>query len=127
VPVVLIFTKFDALEDMCYNKLRSQGKNHQEAEDAMPELASKIFQNEYLPHVLATDFPPKAYICLTGNILSSYRFFKCLQILEMNKEETQCSELSVKTTDVLDNDVLVNLFVSTQKNNLDLCIKKSIE
>jgi len=112
---------------MCYNKLRSQGRNHQEAQDAVPEFANKIFQNEYLSRVLATDFPPKAYICLAGNILSFYRFFKFLQILEMNKEETQCSELSTKTTDILDNDVLVNLFVSTQKNNLDLCIKKSIE
>jgi len=45
----------------------------------------------------------------------------------MNKEENQCSELSEKTMDVLDNDILVNLFVSTQKNNLDLCIKKGIE
>ena len=69
MPVVLIFTKFDALEDMCYNKLRSQGKNHQEAEDAMHELAIKIFQNEYLSRVSATDFPPKAFICLAGNIL----------------------------------------------------------
>jgi hypothetical protein len=126
VPVVLIFTKFDALEDMCYNKLRSQGKNHQEAEDAMHELANKIFQNEYLSRVLATDFPPKAYVCLAGNILSSYRFYKFLQILEMNKEENQCPELSEKTIDILDNDVLVNLFVSTQKNNLDLCIKRAL-
>ena len=53
--------------------------------------------------------------------------FKFLQILEMNKEENQCAELSEKTMDVLDNDMLVNLFVSTQKNNLDLCIKKGIE
>jgi len=45
----------------------------------------------------------------------------------MNKEENQCSELSSTTMDILDNDVLVNLFVSTQKNNLDLCIKRSIE
>ena len=45
----------------------------------------------------------------------------------MDKEENQCSELSEKTIDILDNDVLVNLFVSTQKNNLDLCIKKAIE
>ena len=45
----------------------------------------------------------------------------------MNKDENQCSELSEKTTDILDNDVLVNLFISTQQNNLDLCIKKSIE
>ena len=44
----------------------------------------------------------------------------------MNKEENQCSELSKKTMDILDNDILVNLFVSTQKNDLDLCITKSI-
>ena len=44
----------------------------------------------------------------------------------MNKEENECSKLSQKTMDILD-DVLVNLFVSTQQNNLDLCIKKSIE
>ena len=45
----------------------------------------------------------------------------------MNKEENQCPELSEKTMDILDNAILVNLFVSTQKNNLDLCIKRSIE
>ena len=45
----------------------------------------------------------------------------------MDKEGNQCVELSEKTMDILDNDILVNLFVSTQKNNLDLCIKKSIE
>ena len=72
VPVVLVFTKFDALEDMCYNKLILQGKNHQEAEDAMPEFANKTFQNEYLFRVLATDFPPKAHNCLAGDILSLY-------------------------------------------------------
>jgi len=45
----------------------------------------------------------------------------------MDKKEKQCSELSEKTMNILDNDVLAKLFVSTQKNNLDLCIKKSIE
>jgi len=45
----------------------------------------------------------------------------------MDKEEIQCFELSEKTADVLDNNVLVNLFVSTQQNNLDLCIKRGIE
>ena len=45
----------------------------------------------------------------------------------MNKEKNQCSELSEKTMDILDSDVLANLFVSTQQNNLDLCIKISIK
>jgi len=44
----------------------------------------------------------------------------------MDKEENQCSELSERTMDILDNDVLVKLFVSTQKNNLDLSIKNGI-
>ena len=29
--------------------------------------------------------------------------------------------------DILDDDVLVDLFVSTQKNNLDLCIERGIK
>ena len=126
MPVVLIFTKFDALEDMCYGKLRGQGKSHEEASIQMLELANKIFQQEYLPHILDAKFPPKTYICLAGNRLYSYRFFKFSQILEMDKEENQRSELSEKTADILDNDALVNLFVSTQKNNLDLCITRGI-
>ena len=47
-------------------------------------------------------------------------------MLGLDKEENQCSELSEKTMDILDNDVLVNLFVSTQQNNLDLCIESGI-
>jgi hypothetical protein len=127
VPVVVIFTKFDALADKCYNKLRNQGKSHQEAKKDMMDLAKEIFEDKYLPRVLHTEFPPKAYVCLAGNIFDSYRLFKFSQILGMDEEGNQCSELSEKTMDILDNDVLVNLFVSTQKNNLDLCIKKGIE
>ena len=126
MPVVLIFTKFDALEDMCYGKLRGQGKSVEEASIQMLELANKIFQQEYLPRILDAEFPPKTYICLAGNRLYSYRFFKFSQMLEMDKEENQCSELSEKTADILDNNVLINLFVSTQKNNLDLCITRGI-
>jgi len=112
---------------MCYNKLRNQGKNHEEAKSAMHELANKTFLKEYLSRVLATEVPPKIYVCLSGNVLHFHRCYKFLQILEMDKEKNQCSELSEKTMNILDNDVLVKLFVSTQKNNLDLCIKKSIE
>ena len=75
MPVVLIFTKFESLEQKCYQKLRDQGKNHQEAKAAMHEYANKTFQDEYLSRVRATDFPPKAYVCLAGNIFSPYKIF----------------------------------------------------
>jgi hypothetical protein len=127
VPVVLIFTKFDALEDKCYSKLREQGKSYEEASIQLPEVVKSTFQNEYLACVLGAKFPPKTHVCLAGDISYSYRFYKFLQILEMNKEHNQRFELSEKTEDILDNDVLINLFVSTQKNNLDLCVKQGIQ
>jgi len=111
VPIVLIFTKFDALEDKCYNKLRDQGKSHEAAESQLPELVNKIFQDEYLACVQGFKVPPKAYVCLG----------------EMDKEENQCPELSEITADLLDDDLLLNLFDLTQQNNLDLCIKQGIE
>ena len=45
----------------------------------------------------------------------------------MDKQENQCPELSEETMNILDNNVLVNLFVSTQMNNLDLSIKRGIQ
>ena len=71
---MLIFTKFDALEDKCYNKLREEGKSHEEASIQVPELTNKIFQDKYLPRVLGANFPPKTYVCLGGNILYFYIF-----------------------------------------------------
>ena len=69
VPVVLVFTKFDALELKCYSKLREEEKSHEEASIQVLELAHKIFQDEYLPRVLGAKFPPKTYVCLSGKIL----------------------------------------------------------
>ena len=40
----------------------------------------------------------------------------------MNKEETKCHELTETIAAVLDNDHLQQLFVSTQKNNIELCM-----
>lgn len=59
------------------------------------------------------------YILL--DFLNSY---KCQ---EWTKKKINVLSYPKKTLNVLDNDILVNLFVTTQKNNLDLCIKKSIE
>ena len=124
---MVIFTKYDALELKCYSKLREQGKSHEEASIQMPKFANKILQDEYLPRVLGAKFPPKTYVCLTGNVLYSYLLFKFSQILGLDEERNQCPELSKKTMEILDNDALVNLFISTQKNNLDICIQEGIK
>ena len=48
------------------------------------------------------------------------------RLIGMDKEN-QCFELSEKTADILDNNMLLDLFVSTQENNLDLCIIQGIK
>ena len=45
----------------------------------------------------------------------------------MNKEETKCPELTEKIAAVLDNDHLQQLFVSTQKNNIEICMKYALK
>jgi len=77
VPVVVIFTKFDALVLKSYHKLRDQQKDHKEAKSAMHELANTIFQDHYLSQVLATEVPPKTHICLAGNILYCCKALEC--------------------------------------------------
>ena len=38
-----------------------------------------------------------------------------------------CPELTEKTADVIDDDSLLQLFASTQMNNVNICIKVALE
>ena len=49
------------------------------------------------------------------------------QVIDMNKPEADCSQLVDTVAAVLDNTNLQRLFVSTQRNNLELCIKFTME
>jgi len=41
--------------------------------------------------------------------------------------EKNCPELTPPTADAIDNESLHDLFISTQMNNLDLCIKTAFQ
>lgn len=45
----------------------------------------------------------------------------------MDRPEMHCSELTKKTADSIDDPSLFRLFVSTQMNNLDLCVKSALQ
>ena len=38
-----------------------------------------------------------------------------------------CTELTEKTADAIDDDSIHQLFVSTQMNNLNLCVKSALQ
>src|ERR1700722_19546568 len=46
---------------------------------------------------------------------------------DMDKPQATCHELTERTANALDNNVLQMLFVSTQRNNLELCIRYALE
>ena len=45
----------------------------------------------------------------------------------MDLPEKNCAELTQQTADAIDDDSIYQLFVSTQINNLDLCVKSAIQ
>jgi hypothetical protein len=45
----------------------------------------------------------------------------------MDLPEKNCAELIQQTADAIDNDSIHQLFVSTQMNNLDLCVKSALQ
>ena len=64
VPLVAVFTKFDA------QIIQESGKLD-DLDDAVEWDKAKVnaeitFQQVYLPKVLGTNYPPKAYVCLRG-------------------------------------------------------------
>ncbi len=45
----------------------------------------------------------------------------------MDLSEKNCTELTQQTADAIDVDSIHELFVSTQMNNLDLCVKSVLQ
>jgi hypothetical protein len=45
----------------------------------------------------------------------------------MDLQEKNCAELTQKTADAIDDSSMHQLFVSTQRNDLDLCVKSALQ
>ncbi|KAF8325715.1 hypothetical protein F5887DRAFT_1065308 [Amanita rubescens] len=73
-------------------------------------IAEITFQQVYLPKVLEVNYPPKAFV----------------RFEDLDLPENDCAELTQTTADVIDSDSMHQLFISTQMNNLDLCVKSAL-
>jgi hypothetical protein len=70
VPVIAIFTKFDALHTVAFGELRAQGKGIQEALAMAPKQAEEMFKdNNYYGMLQATEFPPRSCVCMGGELI----------------------------------------------------------
>jgi len=113
VPVVAIFTKFDGLVSMTYNKLR-KGQNKlciNEAKKKRFEQAQETLNTNFIEPLMATTFRPSDHV----------------QLDDMRNESTNCTDLIEKTANTLSDDTLKLLFVSAQQNNIGLCIQNALQ
>ena len=67
VPLVVVFTKFDGQIIQESGKLDDMDDIDDTVKwEKAKENAEITFQRVYLPKVFATNYPPKAYVCLGG-------------------------------------------------------------
>jgi hypothetical protein len=87
------------------------------------------FENEYLPLVYGQKYPPMGHVYLRGNESVIILVSTAIKVdgSDMNKPETDCPELTHTVAAVLNNDNLQRLFVSTQRNNVKLCMEYAIK
>ncbi|KDQ53136.1 hypothetical protein JAAARDRAFT_183441 [Jaapia argillacea MUCL 33604] len=111
VPVVAIFTKFDAQIVKAVVELKSQGQDLKSAWKEAPQYALENFQQQYLNQLKKAKYPPKEWVCLQ----------------DMDKPLNQCPELTEKTAAAINNTTLQQIFITTQANNLKLCISRAIQ
>ena len=90
------------------------------------ENAENSFQTAYLPKVMDTKYPPRAYLRLSGK-KSENSLHKDNTCADMDLPETNCPELTEKTAYTVTDASMHQLFVSTQMNNLDLCTKAALK
>ena len=71
MPVIVVFTKFDARDDEAYEVLKDEGLSPDDAVVQAPIRAMKDFQKDHknLP-VFKNRYPPKAFVILRGKIPS---------------------------------------------------------
>lgn len=112
IPVMVLFTKFDALYGVEFRKLIKTGTSRKDAKQQAPKCAEETFAlGPQLRFLQGVRWPPKCHVCLPN----------------MNKDDADCSALIEQTAAALDDEALEQLFVSTQQTNLEICMKYAIQ
>ncbi|KAJ8593421.1 hypothetical protein M405DRAFT_810957 [Rhizopogon salebrosus TDB-379] len=107
VPVIAVFTKFDALSAVALRELRRiPGLTREDLFERIPKRVKVIFAHANVwGRLCETRHPPKGYVCLA----------------KMNIDETDCGPLLECTMGALGDEALLMLLISTQ-TNLELSI-----
>ncbi|KAG1826326.1 hypothetical protein EV424DRAFT_1537614 [Suillus variegatus] len=112
VPVVAVFTKFEALRPVAYGEIKKelQGVSAKERSERIAEGVEELFTKTGVLDQLCN---PENRACPKS----------CVRLQKMHETDTNCNTLLEHNTFALDNEELRLCLVSTQKSNMELCIK----
>ncbi|KDQ11301.1 hypothetical protein BOTBODRAFT_177345 [Botryobasidium botryosum FD-172 SS1] len=71
VPVLVLFTKLDALDAAAYTALEANGLSPAEAKKGAPAYAEEQFKKTHLPLINDQPYPPKGVVCLRSIFLAT--------------------------------------------------------
>ncbi|KAG2115646.1 hypothetical protein BD769DRAFT_1752344 [Suillus cothurnatus] len=115
IVVIVLFTKFDALYDDEFAELICKGVSRKDAQALAVHHAKEAFasgpQLKLLYNHKGNHHHPRCHICLP----------------DMDKDNADCRLLIELTAETLDNDVLKQMFVSTQQTTLELCMRYAVK
>ncbi|KDQ14505.1 hypothetical protein BOTBODRAFT_32630 [Botryobasidium botryosum FD-172 SS1] len=117
VPVIAIFSKFDALDASAFVELEASGVPFEQAQIDAPEYAEKQFNLTHLPLIMDQPHPPRDVVYLRN--FHDKKF--CHDIRK------GASELVEKTLASISNDDVKRLLVLSQRANVETCIKAAVE
>ncbi|KAG1896155.1 uncharacterized protein F5891DRAFT_1248049 [Suillus fuscotomentosus] len=112
VPVIIVFTKFNALYNVAYSQLKKEGKSRKDTQELALKHADETFPDgPQLKFLKSIKWPPKGHVCLPN----------------MNEDNVDCGALIECMAGTLNDEMLEQLFVSTQQTNLEICMRYAIE
>ncbi|KAI6029032.1 GTP-binding protein [Pisolithus marmoratus] len=114
VPVIVLLTKSDALYLDAIQELEDEGLEIEEAEDKIAEKQRKLL-DKWLIHIKhelqKCKFPPEGYMSLQN----------------MDEENADCTALMQCTANVLNQQGLQRLLISTQQSSIWLCVEYAVK
>jgi len=111
VPVIVLWTKTDSLDLDKIKQLMKEGNNKAEAMEQAPKKAWADFEEKFYPMFNMFKYPPKGYVVFR----------------RMHESGGDCNDLIEITAAALSSEELQQLFLSTQQNNVEICLKYGIE
>ena len=128
VPVVVLFTKWDALVSQAFqpedlllpleDQLMRQRKHAEE----------KFNKRNVWGDLCKMEYPPKAYVKLESLYIVCFHFYSILFIIlpDMDTSDRGCNILLEQTAAALNDQSLQMLLITTQEMNIMLCIEYAV-